>query len=674
MGRMRWTVWCVLWAGCGDPVAEPAPDGPLAPSPGMASRRLTRSEYDNTVRDLTGTSLRPGRDLPADDATDGFDVVGDGLVVSPLHVELFHQAAAAIAAQIVDRALTGPIDVTTQAEDGAFTSDAAYQGVTDDAFGLYSGGVLEGVVEVPVAGRYRVSARWWASQAGPDNARATLGVDGAGSTELEIPGTSTADATWGTVELELPRGRAHLMVGYSDDFVDAETGADRNLFVDAVRLEGPLDFVYTPNPAWDRVMLCDPDAESDARTCVRRVLESFTPRAWRRPVERAEIDALLAVADPVLEAGDPPRWALEFALQAVLASPWFVMHVEPAPPDSDAPVPVDDWTLASRLSYFLWSSMPDEALSAHAAAGDLHDPEVLRAEVARMLQDPKAIALADDLAGQWLMIRALADVSPDYTSYPFFVESLRTSMRDSMRLTFMDLVTEPRPMTDLLLGTRTWVDDTLAEHYGMMPPGWSELNPVDSVGYGRPGWLGLPGLLTATSYPTRTSPVKRGVWVLSNLLCDPTSAPPANVEGFPEPSATATTVRERLEAHRANPACAGCHDRIDPIGLAMEHFDGIGKWRDLDAGEPVDATGQLPDGAAVDGAEELARALAADPRFERCVVRKVFTYAHGRAPADDEGPRLDKLLETFQDGGGTFEALVTAMVLDDAFRSHGGAR
>jgi hypothetical protein len=664
-------VLCVL-TGCGVSEVVDPPEASLAPAPRMATRRLNRSEYDRTVRDLLGTAQTPARQFPADDATDGFDVVADGLVVSSLHVELFDQAAASLAAEIVDRPLAGPIDLTLQAEGEGFTSDAAYGGPTADAFGLYARGTLETVVEVPKAGRYLLSVRAWAEQAGDAVAHVTLGVDGVGGADQAIPGTSTADATWGSVELELPRGRAHVQVVYQDDFVDELTGEDRNVFVDAVRLEGPLDFVYTPNPAYERVMICDPESDADPRACVRRVLESFTPRAWRRPVESSEIDGLMAVADAVLDAGDPPQWAAEFALRTVLASPWFVLHVEPAPPDTDAPVPVDDWTLAARLATFLWSSMPDEELSAHAAAGDLQDPQVLRAQVTRMLQDPKASALADDLAGQWLMIRALSDVSPDFATFPFFVEATRASMRESMRLTFMDLVTQPRPMTDLLLGSEVWVDDTVAELYGMLPRGWTDFHRVDLTGYDRPGWLGLPGLLTATSYPTRTSPVKRGVWVLDNLLCDATAAPPANVGAFPEPSASASTVRERLEAHRNSPVCAGCHDRIDPIGLAMEGFDGIGRSRDRDAGEPIDATGQLPDGTQVDGAMELAAALADDERFERCVVKKVFTYAHGRAPADDEGPRVERLVSRFQDDGATLEALVSAIVLDDAFRSHGG--
>ncbi|MCB9666146.1 MAG: DUF1592 domain-containing protein [Alphaproteobacteria bacterium] len=683
--RSLWVL--ALGVGCGvaePPAAEdstvldtgtPDPQAGLVDPGRVALRRLTRGELERTVRDLLG--FEPGilDGFPVDDATDGFDVVGEGLAVSPLHVELYERTAAKIATWILDRPLQAPLDVRQELEDGTFSIAAAYGGVRGTHVALWSEGELTGQLTFPADGTYRVTLEAWADQAGDALPMVGIGV-GFGTPEVvEIDATSSASPGRYAVEVELPRGRHAVTLGFLNDFLDGD--ADRNVYLDALRIEGPLDFEVVTNPARDRWITCEPDAPPsgmDARACVASIVEALATTAWRRPLEPGELDDLLAVVDEVLAAGDPASWGLEFALRAIFASPHFVFHVEPPPPvEGEALVP--DHVLASRLSYLLWSSLPDAELRALADAGTLHRRDVLAAQVDRMLSDPRASALAEDFAGQWLMIRAVDDPTPDFFTYPLFNEGTRASMKGAMLRLFEDFVFEDEPLTRLLDGEWTYVDRALADIYKLPPFGFDdELERFDLGDEGRRGWLTQPGLLMATSYPTRTSPVKRGVWVMSELLCETPEAPPPGVEGFPEATETAATVRQRLEAHRSKPQCAVCHDDFDPLGLAFEHYDGIGKFREADAGEPVDASGELPDGTVVGGVEDLAAVLAEDERFARCAVRKAFTYAHRRAPVPADEPYLDEVLARSQAEGFSLQAVLTALVTSRTFRMHGATR
>lgn len=663
--------WLVLVAACGEaPEGEPAPVVPGEPREVLRvpTRRLTRAEYDRTVHDLLGVDVAPGRSFPVDDASDGFDVVAEALTVSPLLVELWERAAGLVVAEALRAPVLEPLDLRLEAEGDDVVTTALYEGIRDGARALYSGGDLVGRFSVPLTGTYRLTLAAWGDQGGDEPVRVTLRVAFHGTgVELEVPGTALTDV--GAIEVDLPAGAHEVVVTFVNDAWDEATGLDRNLYVDAVRVEGPLDFVPAPNPARDSLLTCDPDAAADPGACIRTILARVVPRAWRRPVDDAELDALAGLADAVIAAGDPPLWGLEFALRATLTSPHFTFLVEP-----EAEGPVDDHVLASRLSYLLWSSLPDERLTELAASGALHDPDVLRAEVARLIADPRADAFVEDFAGQWLMVRALDGAQPDFWTFPGFTERTRASMQGSMRAFFADLLRNGRPLTDLVDSPWMFVDREMRLLLGIPRTGDPEPDAfvrVDAGGMGRRGWLTQPGLLTATSYPTRTSPVRRGVWVLSQLLCDEPPPPPAGVESFPEPSDALVTVRDRLEAHRTNPACAGCHDAIDPVGLAFEHFDGIGRWRDVDAGRPVDASGELPDGTAIDGVEDLAAALARDDRLTACVVEKVFTYAHRRAPTSEDEPFLHAAEAEALAAGGTLADVITALVLSPTFRRPG---
>ncbi|RME27697.1 MAG: DUF1592 domain-containing protein, partial [Deltaproteobacteria bacterium] len=321
-------------------------------------------------------------------------------------------------------------------------------------------------------------------------------------------------------------------------------------------------------------------------------------------------------------------------------------------------------------SYFLWSSMPDDELFALAADGRLQDDAVIREQVRRLLADPKAEALVDNFAGQWLFLRGIDEKSPDPWAYPEFDEALRASMKEEMRRFFRSFLHEDRDLHELLLATEGEIDARLAAHYGIDGvTGWTT---VDLSAVERGGLLTQAGLLMVNSYPARTSPVLRGKWVLSNLLCSEPPPPPAGVEGLVEDEADPQTIREQLEQHRADPVCASCHDQMDPLGLGLEHFDGIGAYRVTDNGFPVDASGELPDGTAFYGARELAAVVAADARYPACIVEKLYTYGLGRSPTYTDAPYLERIEAEFADGGYTFEALVTAIALSEPFRMRHG--
>jgi hypothetical protein len=451
-------------------------------------RRLNRSEYNNTVRDLLGTSLRPADQLPNDETGAGFDTVGEVLSVSLQHIESFEQGA-------------------TQLVDELFALPAA----------------------------------------------------------------------------------------------DARRSA---------------------------VLVCQLQAGME-EACARQILSPFVRRALRRPVSEAEISSLLQFVRQVADAGNSYEEGLKAALRSILLSPHFLYLVEKAPAvAAGQSAPLSDHELAARLSYFLWSSMPDAALSTAADAGGLaKDSAKLTAEVERMLADGKAAALTENFVGQWLTLRRLALVEPSPGTFPDYDVELRDAAVRETELFFDELLKVNAPIETLLSADFTFVNQRLGQHYGT-PASGSEFQRVSLGGTERVGLLSQTSFLMANSHPAFTSPTKRGAWVLEQLLCDPPPAPPPNIDPLMEPVA-GETVRQKLEAHRAQPACAACHTLMDPIGLGLENFDAIGSYHATQAGQPVNASGVLGD-TQFSGVRELAALLSRDARLPTCFAQQMLTYAVGR--------------------------------------------
>lgn len=649
---------------------EPGPQGAVDDrDPGRVTlHRLNRAEYDNTVRDLLGTALTPAQDFPYDDTSHGFDNLADTLTMSPLHVELYERAADILATEALAIPIAEPSRERFEGEgpDVNATVGAAMA----DGWMLWSNGDLAAYVDLPADGLYAIRARAYATQAGPEVARAAVGHDGTTDGVFDVPGTDVGSADLLEVQVDLSAGAHALTVSFLNDYWDPYAGLDRNLVVDWIEVEGPLDLEPGPNPIRDRLLVCTPSSETD-RDCARQVLDAFVWRAWRRPTAAAEIDGLLGVFDAVTADGGTWDDGMKYTLQAVLLSPNFLFRVELDPdPTTEVPGPLTDHEVASRLSYFLWSTMPDDELFAAADAGELHTEAQVAAQVRRMLDDPKAVALVDNFAGQWLYIRAIDSKSPDVWAYPGFDEELRDSMTEEMRRFFQSFVDRDRDLHELLLATEGEIDARLAAHYGLPAVnGWTE---VDLASVDRGGLFGQSGLLLVNAYPTRTSPVLRGKWVLANLLCSEPPPPPPGVEGLIEDDTDAQTLRERLEQHRADPVCASCHDQMDPIGLGLEHFDGIGAWRDEDNGFPIDASGELPDGSTFYGARELSALIARDERYPTCITDKLFTYALGRSARYTDAPYLVAIEDRFAAEGYTFEALAVAIATSEPFRMRHG--
>ncbi|MBK9266704.1 MAG: DUF1592 domain-containing protein [Polyangiaceae bacterium] len=644
--------------GCSDDAA------PAASDPGRVTmHRLNRVEYNNTVRDLLGTSLQPAKDFPADDRGYGFDNISDVLSLSPLQVELYSRAAEDLAREAMN--VPSPSE-TAHVE--AETLQGQVGAATGDQWNLWSGGELPMTHDFPSSGEYKISARVWGQQAGPESVQMNLVVGGSAIGTFNVASTS-ANPEVVSATAKVTAGTQVVSVEFLNDYYDPDAGADRNLIIDWIEVEGPLGVVGI-NPIRQKIVICD---LNEGVSCVRQVLEKFAERAFRRPASAAEIDRLVAIVDVAKAQGQTVDMGVEIALRAILSSPHFLFRPEMDPnPNSATPAhPLNDFELASRLSYFIWSSMPDEALFAAAREGKLQDPAEIEAQVDRMLQDPKADALIDNFAGQWLYTRALDDHQPDYYAFPMWDDDLRASMRQETKLFFREFLRSELPIPQMLTADFTYIDDRLATHYGLPSPG-ADFTKVTIDDPQRRGLLAQGSILTVTSFPTRTSPVKRGKWVLTQLLCSEPPAPPPGVEGLVTEEMPTGTIRQRLEKHRENPICASCHIEMDNLGFGLEQYDGIGSFRTDDNGFAIDASGELPGGKTFNGMPELSALLAQDPRFSHCVTEKMMTYALGRGiyPVDDV--HLEHLVKLLSDRGQTFTDLIKLIATSEPFRMRRG--
>ena len=636
----------------------------------VVARRLNRSEYNNTVRDLLGTRLRPADDFPADDLGYGFDNIAAVLSLSPLHIETYERAATLLARDALRAPITEPVDLRVEAEDVAAEVEpslgSAYRGT---AWDIYNEGAIEGAVTVPYDGLYRFEVKAFAGPLVKGEAPTlVLELDGKEITSFEV--INTEPEALG-VEVTLTEGEHSVAARFINPFYDAQTSELRRVVIDWIGVNGPLDAPAADEWPRTRLVTCDPVVVGkDA--CAREVLQEVTPRAWRRPVTDDEMSGLMDLAQMVWDEGLGFDAGLELALRAVLTAPQFVFKLERDPtPSGLEPRLLDGWEVAVRLSYFIWSSLPDAELRRAAAAGELGTPAGIEAQVERMLDDPKAAALVDEFFGQWLYIRDVANAFPDKGAFPDFDEPLREAMASEMLLFAQTFVTEDRSLSELLTAQETFVNARLASHYGISGIEGEAFRRISTEGVERRGLLGQAGLLTVLSTPFRTSVVRRGKWVLEQLMCAPPPPPPPGVEGLVENEESigeGQTLRDILEQHRADPVCATCHVLMDPIGFGLENYDGIGKWRTEDNGVAVDASGELIDGTAFVGAVEMAEILAEDPRFYACAAEKLFIYALGRGETPDDAPILEEITDAFEASGHRFRKLVALVATSDAFR------
>jgi hypothetical protein len=642
-------------------------------------RRLNRAEYNNTIRDLCGVDFNPADDFPSDDVGYGFDNIGDVLSLQPILLEkylvaadkILNTAIVSLAGVRSERQIYRPQQIQTIPR-SAKTRETNERGREVIRIALTSEGAafLERY-HFPSDGEYAIRVRAWGQADGDEEPKLILRVDGkeAKTATVKAP-RERAETVEGT--LRVSAGDRRIAVSLANP---SENGS-RVLGIESIEIEGPIGGGSKPLPDSTKLILVAiPKSEGEKRAAAETVISTFARRAYRRPVTTEEVQRLMRLFEVADAEGDPFEEAIKLPLKAVLVSPHFLFLVEDDPKDPNDVRVLNDFELATRLSYFLWSSMPDDELFSIAERGELRKPGVLEAQIKRMLKDPKSSALVDNFAGQWLMLRNLRSLSPDTGTYRDWDESLREAMIRETEMFFEHIVREDRSVLEFLDADYTFLNERLATHYGIPNIYASRFRKVKLPDDRRGGIVTHASVLTVTSNPTRTSPVKRGKWVYENIL-GLTAPPPApDVPELPPTGELKGTLRQQMEQHRDNPNCASCHAKLDPLGFGLENFDGIGKWRDTDNKQKIDASGELPDGSSFNGPAELRRVLLGkSDQFRRCLAEKLLTYALGRGLEYYDKCALDEIAVKLAKGEDKFSALVLAIVESDPFQKRRGKR
>ena len=646
----------------------------------FATRRLNKDEYRYTLRDLLGidpTRHDVAERLPGDDLGYGFNTIADVLTVSTLHVETYLAAAE----NAIDLAL-GPVVEASEEPVSLAPLEGLGGGrpIDNGGYFLFSNGSARGLTSTPAQAEYEISVRAWGTRGGDELPNLSIRVDGRPLGNFPVEAVNREEPQVFTVRTVLEAGPREIHAHFTNDFHERGV-ADRNLAIESISLAGPLDVSgIARTKAWKSIFIVEATTDHDQqREAARTTLESFADRAFRRPLEDGESDRLLALYESSRAAGDGHEQAVRVGLQAVLVSPSFLYRTanNPTPSDLSAVYTLNDHELATRLSYFIWSSMPDAELRRLADLGLLGNERVLVSQLQRMIDDPKADAFIESFAGQWLLLRNLEALEIDRERFSAYDDSLRGAMIQEVTLFFGDVVRSNRSIMDFVQAEDLFINQRLAEHYGLEGVRGDAFRRVrvepDS---GRGGILTSGAVLTVTSNPTRTSPVKRGLFVLDQLLGTPPPPPPPEIPPLEQTQTTLgpnATVREQLAAHLIDSTCASCHVRMDPIGLAMEHFDAVGQWRDEADGHPVDASGVLPGGIAFNGPNELKKILLAqDDQVVENVTRRLLTYVLGRGLEPFDRPTVDAIVRQVQERGNGFADLIEAVVLSEAFRTSRG--
>ena len=679
------------------------------PNPGRASpHRLNRVEYATAIRDLLALNVDPSALLPPDDSADGFDNNADVLRVSPVLLERYLSAAATISALAV-----GDPKILAGSETYRIRGDAS-QTAQNEALPPGTRGGLMATHTFPLDGEYVIKVKLLEINLGSirgleyehqlevavDGERVLLAPVGGPKdyTESSLNATNVVNSLADRLQVRVKVRAGQRPVGAAFLMKNAAQGANRlQAFqrstliptdhlglphVENITITGPFNVTgVSDTPSRTRVFVCRPAKAQDEPACAKRIISTLARRAYRRPVTESDLTSLMSFYDAGRREGSFER-GIELATRAVLVSPNFVFRIERDPPprgyggtSPDGVMPgsayrISDLELASRLSFFLWSSIPDDELLDVASRGQLAKPAVLEAQVRRMLSDPRAQSIVDNFAGQWLQIRNLRNTTPDKNDFPDFDDNLRQAFERELELFVGSIINEDRSVLDLMTADYTFVNERLAKHYRIPNVYGPDFRRVALTQDERRGLFGKGGLLLLTSHADRTSPVVRGKWILDNLIGTPPPPAPAVVPPFPEEvPGVPSTVRARMEQHRANPACAGCHKVMDPLGLALENFDAVGAYRTRDSGIRIDASGELTDGTKIDGVVALRAALLKRPEvLVGTMTEKLLTYALGRSVEPEDMPAVRAIVRTSARENYRFSSLVHGIVKSVPFQ------
>ena len=673
------------------------------PNPGRTQslHRLNRAEYQRVIRDLLGVEFDVTSLLPADDASYGFDNIAGVLKLSDSLLERY----LTVAEKVSRAAIGASIPAATSQVFRVSEEARQYEHVPGLPFGT-RGGLLaryifpqDGTYEIKVLLMCRIAGECDGALGFADRHELEILVDGERVQGFTLEPRLEPDPNAPPLQVRIPVKAGPHDVGVTflrlSAVKEIESQTDRFLrpyylngnfteqqqsiwqpFVDTVTISGPFDTGGAGDtPSRRKIFVCRSANTAKEAACARTILSTLARRAYRRPATEADLTTLLKFyadgrADGDFDAG------IQRAMERLLVSPDFLFRAEIDPPGVSAATSsyrISDLELASRLSFFLWSSVPDEELLQVANRGRLRTPAVLDQQVRRMLADPRSEALVTNFVGQWLQLRNLEAILPSIPLFPDFDDTLRQSMRRETELFFESILRENRSALDLLTADYTFVNERLALHYGIPNVKGSHFRRVTLSDSRRSGLLGKGSILTVTSRPNRTSPVLRGKWILENLLGTPPPAPPANVPPFPErkdgSKAAFVSVRESMAQHRANPTCASCHSMIDPVGFALENFDAVGRWRDVDeAYSPVDASGTLPSGAKFGDLAAFRSALVARPeRFMTTLTEKLLTYALGRGLEYYDMPTVRRMVREAAAEDLKLTALISGIAKSDPF-------
>jgi len=651
------------------------------PNPGAVTlRRINRLEYRNSIRDLFKIDYEPALGFPGDDVGYGFDNIGDVLTLPPLLMEKYLRAAEHISQKVIIAPASGPMyDSPRKLSQLTADSGGKFEG---NRFVFFSNGKTQFDEQVPWTGRYKLELGMAGSAAEGKFPTIVVSVDGKKVQEVTVKTESPNQPESFTIPLKLRTGKRVIEIAFvNDHYIPAKDGKpaqDTNLYIYDLRVLGQKPTERTPEsalPETHRELVRDstPSPTRSVTEVAREVMRRVASRAFRRPATDDELNRLAAIVDQSVQAGESYEVGLQTAITAILVSPNFLFKVEePANRVGDQYPLLSEFELATRLSYFLWSSTPDRELLSLASKNQLRNPGVMASQLDRMIRDERARDFVRNFAGQWLTLRKLDSFTPNEGMFPDWNNQIRDYSRTETYYLILYILRENMSVLRLLDADFSFMNEKLARYYGVPGVDGDKFQMVSLKGQKRLGILTHASVLAVTSNPTRTSPVKRGKWILDNVLGTP---PPPAPPGVPEleTGELVGTLRQQLQQHRANPACAACHKQMDPLGLALENYDAIGRWRTADRGSPIDASGELPTGEKITNPGDLIRLLRdqKSEQFVRTLTEKLMTYGIGRGLEYYDRCEIDRILANASKNDYRFQDLLLAIITSAPFERKG---